>query len=108
VLDDSKGECVLSGSRILKIISGLAELCLAIPVLGGMIVIGTAYWALVIMFVLHVVTAVLSSKNRESFYGPICGIITSLIAWVPFLGWFMHLLSGILLLVNSAQGARRA
>lgn len=99
----SKEEFFLSSSRILKWISGSVEIFLAIPVLGGLIVIGTGYTALVLTLILHIVTLILSSKDKEPYYGSVLGIVTSLLAWIPILGWILHLISGILLMVSAAQ-----
>lgn len=100
------GGMELSISRILKLISGLCELCLAIPIIGGLFVIGTGYTALWFMFMLHLITLVLSLYNQEPSYGPVAGMITSLIAWIPFVGWILHVVTGILLLLNAAQGPK--
>ncbi|WP_010272917.1 hypothetical protein [Paenibacillus senegalensis] len=94
----------MSASRILKWVSGSIEIFLAIPVLGAAIVIGSLYMLLPIMFCLHVVTLVLSVRNKEPMYGSIMGIITSVLAWIPFVGWILHLLTGIFLMVTAAQG----
>ena len=93
-------------SRILKFFSGIAELFLAIPVLGGALVLSSGYSLLGVMLVLHLVTYVLSRSNHEPAYGPAIGIVTSLLAWIPFVGWFLHLISGLFLLINSAQRGR--
>lgn len=91
----------LSKSKALKLTTAILETILAIPVLGGAIVIGTLYWALVIMFILHLITLILSVINKESFYGSVVGLITSCLAWIPFLGWALHLITAILLYVTA-------
>jgi len=96
----------LSNSRVLKWISGSLEIVLAIPLLGAAIVIGSLYSALGVMLVLHIITLIISSQNKEPIYGSVLGIITSLIAWIPFVGWIMHLLSGIFLMVTAAKKPR--
>lgn len=82
------------------------ELLLGVPLLGAFIIVGFAYIPLGVMFVLHIVTLVLSVTNREPFYGSILGIITSIVAWIPFLGMTMHIISGILLMVSANQKGR--
>lgn len=96
----------MSASRALKWIIGSFEIILAIPILGAAIVIGTGYSALGLMFILHLVTLILSSKNQESIYGSVLGIVTSLLAWIPFVGWVLHLITGILLMVSGGQKTR--
>ncbi|WP_274648596.1 hypothetical protein [Paenibacillus humicola] len=98
----------MTSSRILKVITGLFELALAIPLLGGSLVIASGYSLLGFMFILHLVTLTLSWFNKEPFYGSVLGVITSALAWIPIVGWMLHLLSGILLLISSAQRGRRA
>lgn len=84
----------------MKLVTAGLELILAIPILGGFIVMGFYYVPLLVMLALHVVTLILTKKEEGSSYGSIVGIVTSCIAWIPFVGWFMHLLSGILLIVS--------
>lgn len=93
----------MSNSKMLKWITGSLEILLAIPVLGGLIVIGSYYTALGVMLILHIVTLILSKNNSEPIYGSVMGIITSLLAWIPFVGWMLHLLTGILLMVAAAK-----
>lgn len=82
------------------------ELFLAIPVLGGLLVVNSAYTILFFMLIFHIVTLVLSVTNRESYYGSILGIVTSVIGWIPIVGWLMHLISGIFLMITAAQQPR--
>ncbi|CAG7635927.1 hypothetical protein PAESOLCIP111_03720 [Paenibacillus solanacearum] len=96
----------MTGSRVLKWITGAFEVFLAIPVVGAAVVMGSAYTALGVMFILHVITLILSAKNKEPFYGSILGVITSVLAWVPLLGWILHLITGILLMVTASQKSK--
>lgn len=96
----------MTSSRILKLVTGASELFLAIPILGGAIVIGSGYGVLTVMFIFHIITLVLSNKNREPIYGSVLGIVTSVLAWIPILGWALHLIAGILLLISAAQSGR--
>ncbi len=97
----------MTSSRALKWITGAFEILLAIPILGAAIVIGSWYTVLGLTFILHAVTLVLSAKNKEPFYGSVLGIVTSALAWIPFLGWILHLITGILLMVTAAQKPRQ-
>ncbi|MFC4104073.1 hypothetical protein [Paenibacillus xanthanilyticus] len=96
----------MSPAKLLKWLTGAAELFLAIPILGGAIVIANGYVPLTIMFIAHAVTLLLSMKERSSKYGSVFGLLTSLLAWIPFLGWFMHAVAGILLIVSAIRGER--
>ncbi|WP_276358407.1 hypothetical protein [Cohnella caldifontis] len=93
----------MSSSRVLKWVTGAFEIFLGIPVLGGLIIIGTYYTPLFVMFVLHVITLILSAKNKEAKYGSVLGIVTSLIGWIPIVGMILHIITGILLMVSAAK-----
>lgn len=96
----------MSNAKVLKWLTGLIEIVLAIPILGGLIVMGSGYAVLGVMFILHLVTLIVSNKDNETIYGSVLGIVTSLLAWIPFVGWFLHLITGILLLISAAQKSR--
>ncbi len=96
----------MTGSRIMKWITGSFEIFLGIPLIGGAFIISTAYTPLAAMFILHIITLVLSSKNQEPKYGSILGIVTSLVAWIPVVGMILHIITGILLMVTAAQKGR--
>lgn len=95
----------MSSSRILRWVTGSLEILLGIPVLGALIVVGSWYSALAVMLILHIVTLVLSAQNNEPKYGSILGIVTSVVAWIPLVGWVMHVLTGIFLMVSAAQSS---
>lgn len=90
-------------SKPLKWTTGILELILAVPLLGGTIVVGSAYIALGVMLVLHILTLVFAAKEEEAKAGSILGIVTSCLAWVPFLGWVLHLVTAIILLIDAAK-----
>lgn len=91
----------------MKWITGILEIILGIPFLGGLIVMGFSYVPLFVMLILHIVTLALSVGEKESKYGSVIGVITSVIAWIPFVGMVMHLITGLALLI-SAVGSGRA
>lgn len=97
------GGFAMSSSRIMKWITGSFEIFLGIPVLGGAFVLGLYWTPLFVMLILHIITLVLSKQNKEPIYGSVLGIVTSLVAWIPFVGMIMHIISGILLMVTAAQ-----
>lgn len=92
----------MSNSRIMKLVTGVFEAILAIPILGGTIVMGFSYIPLVIMLVLHIITLVLTNKDNGASVGSILGIVTSCLAWIPILGWLMHLVTAVILFINAA------
>ena len=87
-------------------ITGLAEAFLAIPFLGGGIVVSTGYTALGVMFVLHAITLFFCFREFSPKSGSILGIITSLLAWIPFIGWALHLLTAAVLVITAAMSGR--
>lgn len=93
----------MSSSRIMKWITGGLEALLAIPLVGGTIVIGFYYIPLVVMLILHIITLVMSIRQNGSIYGSVLGIVTSLIAWIPFVGWVMHVITAIFLIISAAK-----
>ncbi|MBS4208307.1 hypothetical protein [Bacillus sp. FJAT-50079] len=93
----------MSVSRILKWISGGLEALLGIPILGGLIVIGFLWTPLVIMLILHIVTLILTKRDGGASIGSILGIITSCIAWIPFVGMIMHILTAVFLMIDAAK-----
>jgi hypothetical protein len=88
-------------------LTGLAEAFLAIPFLGGGIVVSTGYTALGVMFILHVITLFFCFREYSPKSGSILGIITSLVAWFPLIGWAMHLLTAVVLIFSAAMADRR-
>jgi hypothetical protein len=96
----------LSASRGMKWITGSCEIILAIPFLGATIVVFSGYSVLGLMFILHLVTLIVSSRYQEPIYGSVLGIVTSLLAWIPIVGWVLHLITGILLMVSGGQKTR--
>lgn len=78
-------------------VTAIGEAFLAIPIIGGAFVISTGYSILGIMFVLHAVTLILALRDHSAKSGSIFGLVTSAVAWFPFVGWFMHLVAAVVL-----------
>lgn len=55
----------MSLSKALRLISGICEGLLAIPILGGLFVISSGYAALGFMFVFHLIVLFVSLSHRE-------------------------------------------
>lgn len=88
-------------SRILKWVTGGIELFLGIPIIGGLIIVGTGYLPLQIMLVVHIIALIASIYDKQKKSGNILGIITSVVAYIPVVGMFMHILTGIWLIVEA-------
>ncbi|MEH7503942.1 hypothetical protein V7152_18335 [Neobacillus drentensis] len=93
----------MSTSKILKWVSGGLEALLGVPILGGTIVIGLVWTPLAMMLILHIVTLVFTKKEGGSTTGSILGIVTSCLAWIPFVGMIMHIITAIILMIDAAK-----
>lgn len=93
----------MSKSRIMKWVTGGLEAFLAIPVLGALVIIGLIWIPLFIMLALHIVTLVFTKQDGGPITGSILGIVASCLGWIPFVGWILHVLAAIFLMVNAAQ-----
>jgi len=80
----------------LKLVLCVLEAFLAIPVIGWMVVWNTGL-PILVMLVLHSVTLIISLKLEGKKIGNITGIIASLLAIFPFIGWAMHVTTAIIL-----------
>ena len=98
----------MSNGRILKWVSGGLEAFLGIPILGGMMILSLAYVPLAIMLALHIITLVYCNQEGLNKAPSILGIVTSCIAWIPFVGMVMHILSAVFLLISAATEQRGA
>ncbi|PGK52135.1 hypothetical protein CN918_30555 [Priestia megaterium] len=90
-------------SRILKWVAGGLEALWGFPFLGGTLVIGMAYSPLVLMMAVHIVGLVFAIKTNKVRTGNIMGIICSAIAWIPFVGMIMHILTAVFLFIEAAK-----
>nr|WP_208528099.1 hypothetical protein [Jeotgalibacillus sp. R-1-5s-1] len=90
-------------STVLKWITGGLEAFWAIPVLGGSIIAFTAWTPLWIMLALHIVTLIFAMREFTSKTGSIFGIVTSIIGIIPFVGFIMHLVTSIILLIDASR-----
>ena len=92
-------------SKILKWVSGGLEALLGIPIIGGTIVLSLFWTPLLIMLILHIITLVISSKENEKKHGSILGIVTSCLAWIPFVGMIMHIITAVILMIDASKNA---
>jgi hypothetical protein len=90
-------------NRTLKLTTAIIESVLAIPIIGGLLIIMSLWSILLIMLALHIITLVYSSREKKSKYGSILGIVTSAIGWIPAVGWMMHVATAVCLWVSFAR-----
>ncbi len=92
--------------RTLKWVSGGLEAILGIPLLGGLIVIGTGYNALWLMLAFHIVVVVLTARAGRVSKGNIVGIVASTVGVIPVVGMLLHIAAAIVILLDAAFGNR--
>ena len=82
-------------------VKAIGEAFLAVPFIGGIVVLSTSYSILGVMFILHAVTLILAIRDHSAKSGSILGLATSIFAWIPFVGWFLHLVTAVVLAVQA-------
>lgn len=93
----------MSAGKILKLVTGALEAFLGIPIMGGAVVMGFLYLPLMVMLILHIITLVYCNQENLDKAPSTLGIITSCIAWIPFVGMVMHILTAVFLLTSVAK-----
>lgn len=93
----------MSTGRMLKWITCAMEAVLGIPILGATIVISFLYTPLMILLIFHIITMVYCKQEGLDEAPSTLGIITSCIAWIPIVGFIMHILTAVFLLISSLK-----
>lgn len=83
------------------------EAFLALPFIGGAFVVANAWVPLGVAFLLHAIAVVILLRERGPIVGNVAGVVTSVVALIPFVGWIMHAITAIILLVEGISGSRR-
>lgn len=96
----------LNTSSVLKWVTGGIEAFFAIPLLGWLIYTHTFPGLFLLLLGLHIVTLVLSIKDGKNKHGSILGIVTACLAWIPIIGWIMHMITALLLMVDAKRSER--
>lgn len=94
-------------SAVVKGIAGGYELILAIPFIGGTIVVASGWQALTLGLVIHIVALGIAIGSRTSVIPSVFGIVTSLLAWIPILGWILHTVTCIVYFISAYADARK-
>ncbi len=94
-------------STLMKWLTGGAEAVLGFPIVGASIIMGMTYVPLVIMLGLHIITLFLASREGTKRTGSIMGIITSIIAFIPFLGMVLHIITAFILLIDAGKSSMK-
>lgn len=85
----------------------LYEAFLALPLIGGLFIIVNGWVPLAIAFLLHAVAIVILQRERKPIAGNVLGIITSILAFIPIVGWIMHGVTALILLMEGVSASRR-
>lgn len=94
---------MISNTKTYKIAVSCFELILGIPLIGGTIILANRWTPLMILLGVHILGLVISLKTNKSINGHIVGILGNMIGVIPFVGMFMHLCTGILLLLEGIR-----
>lgn len=86
----------------------LYEFVLAIPILGGFIVIGSSYGTIATALVIHAIILIFRFARGDSKVVPILALIGTLLTWIPFVGWFIHVCIAVGYFIDFFVGKRRA
>lgn len=84
------------------------EAFLALPLIGGLFIVANGWVPLAIAFLLHAVAIVILQGERKPIVGNVLGIITSIIAFIPIIGWIMHGITAIVLLFEALSSSGQA
>ncbi|PFA29264.1 hypothetical protein CN384_05855 [Bacillus thuringiensis] len=87
----------------LKWITFGVEAFFAIPIVGGTFILSFLWIPLFIALLLHIATIVMCKKEEGSIGGNVIGIIASVLGAIPFLGWLLHLMTAIVLLIEGIR-----
>ena len=77
--------------RTIFLIIIVAEAILAVPLIGGTLIIRFFYIPLLLTLILHIIALKEIQKTTISSALPITGIALTLFAWIPFFGWMSHI-----------------
>ncbi|MNO91270.1 hypothetical protein D3C76_828100 [compost metagenome] len=94
-------------SKLLKWITFAMEAFFAIPLIGGTFILSFGWLPLVFALLLHVLAIMSLYKDRSSIIGNGLGVITSLVGVIPVVGWFMHAITAIVLLIEAIVGSQK-
>lgn len=83
------------------------EAFLALPFIGGAFVVANAWVPLGVAFLLHAVAVIILLRERGPVIGNAVGIVTSVVALIPFVGWIMHAITAVILLIEGLTASRR-
>lgn len=90
-------------SRNYKLVICFMELMLAFPVIGASIVISSGWTVLSWMILFHIIGIILSTQAKQSKSSHIFGLISNIVAVIPFVGMVLHGLTALYLLTQAIK-----
>lgn len=97
----------MSFAKILKWGLFAYEAFLAIPIIGGTFIVANGWVPLWIALILHLVAFFVSKQAKISAVGNGIGMVTSLLGFIPVVGWFFHCITAIILLVEGIKPSQK-
>lgn len=79
------------------------EAFMAIPIIGGAFIVANGWVPLWIALVLHLIGFILSKNAKISAVGHGVGMATSLLGFIPVVGWLFHCITAIILLIEAIK-----
>ncbi|RLE46797.1 hypothetical protein DRJ22_01045 [Candidatus Woesearchaeota archaeon] len=84
----------------MKLGAAILETILAIPILGAMIILFSFWLLLPVEIALGIIGIIMSKKAKTKKTGHIFQIITGCLAWIPIVGWIMHIITAVILWIG--------
>ncbi len=94
-------------SKLFKWITFALEAFFAIPIIGGTYILSHGWIPLGLALVLHIIAIVFLLRDRASIVGNGLGVVTSFVGIIPIVGWLMHGVTALVLLIELVMGSRR-
>ncbi len=81
------------------LITGIFELVMSLPFIGRLIGMGSFGMMWLIGIIINIIVIIVLINRKKPTYANIIAIIANVLGVVPILGWFLHLMSTILLFI---------
>ncbi|WP_347861362.1 hypothetical protein U0355_11995 [Salimicrobium sp. PL1-032A] len=93
----------MSTTTLLKWVTGICEALLAIPIAGGAFILSGGWQPLLFMFVFHLIVLIISINQKQFSSGSVVGMIANAVGIIPIIGWIMHTITAIILIVDAGM-----
>ncbi|WP_010287748.1 hypothetical protein [Kurthia massiliensis] len=82
------------------------EAILGIPIVGGLIIIGSSYSTLGIALIIHGVILACRIATKDSKIVPFLALVGTWLTWIPGIGWLIHVIIAIAYFIDLFVGRR--